>query len=261
MDRRMQFIALAVVILILLPAISMTDDLLAAQNPAEIDCSARRAHDHGSSPHSIVPAAAALPVPSFAGLSFAYVRVAAPGNLPSPLSRTILPWPRFRTVPLRPPDRSLAAVLHRQFLIFRVRRADHGAKVLYEADLPFPFRRGNGRDPCAGAEAMLSAQQALTWDQVKARFEARQSRVEGRRRQRGRDAGRRDHGLSAAQSAVRHDRGWDADRSPQRRLGAACKGHLSCPASATCTSATTNASCGWRARRKARGSPNRSTRT
>ena len=38
-------VALAVVILILLPAISMTDDLMAAQNPAEIDCCVRRDHD------------------------------------------------------------------------------------------------------------------------------------------------------------------------------------------------------------------------
>jgi len=80
-------IALAVVILILLPAISMTDDLIAAQNPAECDCSAYSARrDHvGSNPHSIVPAAAALPAPTFAGLSFAFVHLATPSNLPAPL--------------------------------------------------------------------------------------------------------------------------------------------------------------------------------
>lgn len=44
-DRRAQFIALALLLCILLPAISMTDDLLAAQNPAEIDCCLRRDHE------------------------------------------------------------------------------------------------------------------------------------------------------------------------------------------------------------------------
>jgi hypothetical protein len=37
MDRGAQFVALAVVILMLLPVISVTDDLIAAQNPAEFD--------------------------------------------------------------------------------------------------------------------------------------------------------------------------------------------------------------------------------
>ena len=55
-----QFVAMALVILILLPAISMTDDLIAAQNPAEVDCCARRDHDF-SSPHSIVPAGRRAP--------------------------------------------------------------------------------------------------------------------------------------------------------------------------------------------------------
>lgn len=82
-DRRIQMVALAVVILILLPAISMTDDLVAAQNPAEIDCCARRDHDHGASQHSIVPATASLPLPGFSCISLAFAGMAAPGNLPS----------------------------------------------------------------------------------------------------------------------------------------------------------------------------------
>ena len=40
-----QFIALALLILILFPVISVTDDLLAAQNPAETDSIQRRAHE------------------------------------------------------------------------------------------------------------------------------------------------------------------------------------------------------------------------
>jgi len=41
-DRRTQLVALALLILILFPVISVTDDLLAAQNPAETDSCVRR---------------------------------------------------------------------------------------------------------------------------------------------------------------------------------------------------------------------------
>ena len=56
--------------------------------------------------------------------------------------------------------------------MFRVRRADHGAKVLYEADLPFPCPLGQW--PCSSSWRRVSSSGAagLTWDQVKARFEA-----------------------------------------------------------------------------------------
>ncbi|MGA3133361.1 MAG: hypothetical protein ABSD59_21395 [Terracidiphilus sp.] len=98
-DRRIQMVALAVAILILLPAISMTDDLVAAQNPAEIDCCVRRGHDHGRCPHSIVPVAASLPLPSFAGVSLAFVGTATPSNLPSPFVEN----PFLESIQNRPP--------------------------------------------------------------------------------------------------------------------------------------------------------------
>ena len=98
-DRRIQMVALAVVILILLPAISMTDDLVAAQNPAEIDCCARRDHGHGTSAHSMLPAAASLPLPSFTGISLAFVGMAAPSNLPSPFVEN----PSLTSIENRPP--------------------------------------------------------------------------------------------------------------------------------------------------------------
>jgi hypothetical protein len=101
MDRRAQFVALAVVILILLPVISITDDLIAAQNPAEIDYSTysvRKNHDF-CSPHSIVPAAAALPAPAFAGLSIAYVHMGAPGILSAPC----VDHPALTPIQNRPP--------------------------------------------------------------------------------------------------------------------------------------------------------------
>ena len=97
-DRRVQLIALSVVILILLPAISMTDDLVAAQNPAEIDCCARR-HDHGNGANPISTAIAALPMPAFDGLSIGIARMAAPGNLSSPF----VEHPNLASIQNRPP--------------------------------------------------------------------------------------------------------------------------------------------------------------
>jgi len=99
LDRSTQFIALALVILILWPVISVTDDLaIAVQNPAEVDCCARRDYDV-SYPHSIVPAAAALPAPTFAGLLIAYVQMAAPGNLSGPF----VDQPALGPIQNRPP--------------------------------------------------------------------------------------------------------------------------------------------------------------
>ena len=100
-SRRMQLVALAVVILILLPIISVTDDLQMAQNPAEADayylCTRR---DHvAASPHSIFPVAVILPPPVFTVLSFSFLRFAAPGNRPAPLVEI----PVLASIQNRPP--------------------------------------------------------------------------------------------------------------------------------------------------------------
>lgn len=76
-ERRMQLVSLAVLLAILLPAISMTDDLVAAQNPAEIDCCLRRNHEY-MRPHSIFPVLAALPVPAFPHGSLRFLGPIAP---------------------------------------------------------------------------------------------------------------------------------------------------------------------------------------
>jgi hypothetical protein len=82
-DRRMQFVSLTLLILILFPVISVTDDLQASLNPAEVDSCLRR--DHGcSNPHSIFPTVAALPLPVFADISFGILPIAALGNHPAP---------------------------------------------------------------------------------------------------------------------------------------------------------------------------------
>ncbi len=98
LDRRAQFVALSIVILILLPAISMTDDLIAAQNPAEIDCCVRRDHDF-SRPLSIVPTSAALPLPAFTGLSITFMHLAAPSIVSAPF----VDHPALGPIQNRPP--------------------------------------------------------------------------------------------------------------------------------------------------------------
>jgi hypothetical protein len=97
-SRRMQLVALAVLILILLPVISVTDDLQAAQNPAETDSLSRRGHGY-SAPHSILSSVAALPLPVFAELSFGVLRMAAPGSLRSP----VVDHPALAPIQNRPP--------------------------------------------------------------------------------------------------------------------------------------------------------------
>ena len=97
-DRRLQIVALAVLLLILFPVISVTDDLLAAQNPAEADCCLRRDHVVASA-HSFIPAVASLPQPAFAELSFAFLRFVAPGSLLAPLVKN----PAVAVIQNRPP--------------------------------------------------------------------------------------------------------------------------------------------------------------
>jgi hypothetical protein len=79
-DRRMQFVALMVLLLILFPVISVTDDLQALQNPAETDCCQRRGHA-GATPHWAPSPAADLPLPAVCAVSFGVTRLAAPSNL------------------------------------------------------------------------------------------------------------------------------------------------------------------------------------
>lgn len=97
-DRRTQLIALAVLVMVLFPVISMTDDVFAAQNPAEADCCLRR--DHGfSAAHFLFPAAATLPPPVFAQISFAFIRFVAPPYYPAP----VMDHPGLEAIQNRPP--------------------------------------------------------------------------------------------------------------------------------------------------------------
>jgi hypothetical protein len=96
--RKMQFVALALLVLILFPVISVTDDLQAAQNPAETESSVRR-NQAVASPHSTFPSVAALPLPLLAELSFGFSRFAPSRNLPAPM----IDRPALDPIQNRPP--------------------------------------------------------------------------------------------------------------------------------------------------------------
>jgi hypothetical protein len=81
--RRTQLIALAVVILIIFPVISVTDDLLAVQNPAETDCCQRKDHA-GPNAHFMPHAVADLTLSAPAELPFGHVRHVPLGNFSAP---------------------------------------------------------------------------------------------------------------------------------------------------------------------------------
>jgi hypothetical protein len=94
---RLQFVALAVLLLILFPVISVTDDLQAVQNPAETDCLVRR--DHGSAQHSILTPAVALPLPALSGVPFGVLRMAMKGSSRDP----VFDNPSLAPIQNRPP--------------------------------------------------------------------------------------------------------------------------------------------------------------
>lgn len=80
---RTQVAALAMLIVILFPVISVTDDLQIAQNPAELDCCARRNHAVSCS-HSIHPMAASISQPVYAEPSFGFLGFVGPLGFPVP---------------------------------------------------------------------------------------------------------------------------------------------------------------------------------
>jgi hypothetical protein len=80
-NRRTQLVTLAMLVVIFFFVISVTDDLQALQNPAELDCCARRNHA-AFSPHSTYSAVAALPPPVFAKPSVEFLCAVLPVSFP-----------------------------------------------------------------------------------------------------------------------------------------------------------------------------------
>jgi hypothetical protein len=79
-DRRRQLIAIAVLIAVLFPVISVSDDLMAIQNASEADNFLRR--DHLTPSNIPFQPLQAMPAPLFfAGLGFGYLRFVVSGLL------------------------------------------------------------------------------------------------------------------------------------------------------------------------------------
>lgn len=97
-SRKMQFVALAIVLLILLPVISVTDDLMAAQNPAETNSCQRRDHALSIARSTHFHATAAIP-PVLAEISYSHQRYVLVNN--SPFQRVINP--ALASIQNRPP--------------------------------------------------------------------------------------------------------------------------------------------------------------
>jgi hypothetical protein len=69
-EKRLPVIALLMLIVVLFPVISVSDDLWSLQNPAETDVLSRRGHP-ASSVNTVFPASAALCEPGFSGITLA----------------------------------------------------------------------------------------------------------------------------------------------------------------------------------------------
>jgi len=97
-NRPTQFVAIAVVALILFTVISMTDDLVAAQNPAETDSCLRKVHSCLDA-QLTQNTALALPGPDFVLASIGFAPSAVLVNLPAPRAK----FPPMASVRRRPP--------------------------------------------------------------------------------------------------------------------------------------------------------------
>jgi hypothetical protein len=97
--RRMQLMALMMVVLLLLPVISLSDDLVAAQGVTETDCSLRRALNAHEAHASVVPASVALLEPFKTASFLSAISQNALQEFPLTLLSSYLP----RSLDSRPP--------------------------------------------------------------------------------------------------------------------------------------------------------------
>jgi len=97
--RRTQIMSLAMAVLLLLPVISLSDDLMAMQSPAETDTCLRRAQHSGDLHPTVASASWALAVLTFAEFAWGGYSQVVPGSsrVTPPLS--VLP----RSLESRPP--------------------------------------------------------------------------------------------------------------------------------------------------------------
>jgi len=97
--RQMQLMALMMVVLLLLPVISLSDDLVAAQGINETDCCLRRTLNAHEAHPSVVPACLAIPEPFTAALAVGGLSQEAQQDFRPTLPSSFLP----RSLDTRPP--------------------------------------------------------------------------------------------------------------------------------------------------------------
>ncbi|MGA2834004.1 MAG: hypothetical protein ABSE55_13120 [Terracidiphilus sp.] len=99
-ERRLRLIALALLLVILLPVISVSDDLQMLQYPAESDLfQCQRRDCLASSSHAVHPVMAALPEQAFAEMTWSFQRYATRLNYAS----RAIENPAFDAIQNRPP--------------------------------------------------------------------------------------------------------------------------------------------------------------
>ena len=77
-NRRGQIVAIAVLIAILFPVISVSDDLMAVQSSSETDNCLRRDHLLPSSAHPLLPGTAMAPPAALTGITLSFLRYVSP---------------------------------------------------------------------------------------------------------------------------------------------------------------------------------------
>lgn len=98
-DRRTQVVALILLLLILFPTISITDDLLAIQNPAETDNYVCLDYLHYSDAHYFWPVAVEMVEPVLEEHCSGFLREAVPGTL----TASVMNPPALAPIENRPP--------------------------------------------------------------------------------------------------------------------------------------------------------------
>jgi hypothetical protein len=96
-QRWLPFVALAMLLVLLFPVISVSDDLWAMQNPAEVDSAVRRDHVPGA--HYAHFPAVALPEAAFSGVALVADRSIAPSFHHAPPAQS----PFAHAIQSRPP--------------------------------------------------------------------------------------------------------------------------------------------------------------
>jgi hypothetical protein len=101
-NRRGQIIAIAVLVAILFPVISVSDDLMTVQGLAETDNSLRRNSLIPTDTHPVLPAVAMLPPPVFAGIAFSFLRHISSGWAAESFAQS----PALASIQSRPPPKA-----------------------------------------------------------------------------------------------------------------------------------------------------------